>query len=1071
MTDKDIAQRELALVSTGKNIVVRAGAGTGKTTLLIDRLCFVILTQDVSIESIAVLTFTEKAAAEVKTRLILKLTQVIKEIDNPATDDRTVKLVLRFAGADEIKKRAEKAFNSLDYSQISTIHSFCSYILKKYPVEANVHPSLDIDAGQKRTEVFERHWYKWLDGELGLESVHKEKWKEILSLVSLDDIYEFAFLLCSGRIESYSPLSHADMIAHICDDNARLADDLLALQTKRRKIEEALSNASVTLRASAKMLRSRDFSAPADMPEVNAKVEMPKVGWDIADYEAAVNVLKFAASLHPSKLHVMMGVYDVLKDFVLRTKKDIEDHGIVSYDDLLVKTRALVRDNIRVRQELKKDFSYLFIDEFQDTDPVQGEMLLFLAEDFSSLAQKWQDLKLAPGKLFVVGDPKQSIYRFRGADIEAYESFTNLILKQGGVLSSLQTNFRSGKNIVDSVNHISSRIMKAETLKQPEYTDIYAGKGFAGNVNICYITPDESAGIEDMRVNQAEYIAEWIYKNVGKAKLESGETFKKKDIAILLRSRSSLSLYTEALKRYDIPYAIEEEKRFYYAQEIKDLFNLLSVLDNPYNKIAMFGVLRSPFGGMKDKDILDLSRAGLLNYTSKPPENTKFNALNILYKNLRRFRALVGRVSIDALITTILKDTFFVELASLAYSGEETVANINYFVKEISSAGGEAGLSLSQFLSDYKNEKFAFTDKGGGAAEEGLDAVNIMTIHAAKGLEFPVVFLTDLSRAEPKGERRERSFLYSPSHNMYGLKMGGLYDPNMAFLRLEEAAHNRCEHVRLFYVALTRAKERLMICADAKVLPKTPMEYLFLSDLMPDDAGNFEETEILSSSVKAELRPYVKPEEIIYKYRRNTSYAKDGVTDMEAWRSVWEKRKETYKTISGSKYFISPSGDHAAAPRKQAESLAPLIGSICHKVLENINFGDFISEESVAKAASYFDYPEEMLSQAVPESFKILSSFTASPLCLELAKDKVLAKEMPFTFKEGDNIISGVIDLVMERGGEIWVMDYKTDTAADISKYSRQLSQYKAAVGKIFKMRAVKCGIIFLKHNEIKFIN
>lgn len=1062
MSTKDAAARTLALTAAGQNIVVSAGAGTGKTTLLVDRLCFLILARGLDIEKTAVLTFTEKAAAEVKARLMMKLNTVLQEVNNENTEDKTVLLVLKHAKKEDILPRAEAAFARITRAQVSTIHSFCSYILKKYPLEAGVSPSFNIDHGSVGENLFKRYWYKWINEELSLSSPRAEEWERVLNEVSLNDIYTYAMFLCSNKAEDYHPLSHADVLAHRCGEYAAEARALLALHPGKNNLPRALEAAAQVLEAAQKQFAARAFKEE-DLPDVPVSAGKLK-DWEDGDYEEALKILAFARRVHPARQKLINAVFNLVSPLTAQVKAAAEETGLVSYDGLLIKTRNLLKNNTSVRARLKREFDALFIDEFQDTDPVQGELLLFLAEEEYTSAARWEDIKLAPGKLFVVGDPKQSIYRFRGADIEAYDLFTELILKQNGAHCALQTNFRSGKNIIDSVNFISSKIIKQKNKKQPPYIEIFPHSEDSASAQAeLWLTEEENgAGQDDLRHNQAENMAAWIEQNAGNMKLKNGKTLELKDIAVLFRARGSVHIYTSALKRRGIKYSVGEDGSFYAAQEIKDLANILAVIDDSSDSIALAGVLRSPFGGFNDQEILDIVNRRELSIYAK----TGDARLAAVYAVLKKLRSRAGRVSLQQTLRDILQETFFTELACAAYNGEETVSNIKYFVSSAEAAASARPLSLNQFLTLYREkEELAreVKESDNPLTLSSSDSVNILTIHGAKGLEFPVVFFADTARQDPAAKARE--YLYSSTYKMHAVALGKTQDANMAFLQTEEAAHNVCEKARLFYVALTRAKERLILLANNVKQKNSFSQYLEAAGLLGAEAA--------LPFIKVSLLPYAQPKDFLYNYVHTAYEAAHTLKSPEAWREAWARRGEEYKRLKEEKLFVSPSGAQSAERGiYAADARAALTGSICHKVLEFADFKRALTEEDARAAAAFFDDEEDApyIEESALRAAEILKKFCSSAVFKELGSFKIMEREMPFTLKENGRIVSGVIDLLAERGGEIYVFDYKTVNEADPGRYKTQTDFYRRAAQNIFKNGAVKCGIIFLKQAKIEYL-
>ncbi|WP_424243950.1 ATP-dependent helicase/nuclease subunit A [Elusimicrobium posterum] len=1073
----DALHRQNATTVTEHNIVVEAGAGTGKTTLLITRLCYLLLVKNISVERIVALTFTEKAAAEIKTRLLKQLEKIVAESAKESTQDRITNLILEHVSKDDILQRAEQIITRLDRSFISTIHSFCSYILKAYPIEAGISPAVAVDEGQRSVQIFKKAWHKFLELELGLNAPHSEEWKEILEHVSLQDIYDYAFTLCSGKVTDYHPFDHADLISQVAFENAEIAQQmctaLLPQGKKPRKVERALAAAAALLQEEGFAFKEADFTKVENEEIEPLKAADQAVGWDDENFETARQIVSLAVNLHPAKQKILLKTYDLIKDFVKEVRDAVAKQGLISFDDILVKTRDLLKNNFVVRGYLKSQFDIIFIDEFQDTDPVQGELLLFLAEDLESTAGVWQDIILAPGKLFIVGDPKQSIYRFRGADITAYHIFTDLILKQGGEKYFLRTNFRSVAPIIDVVNHTGKGIIKEKTGFQPEYVSILSREDapvIANPVELAIIKSDEKTAADDYRHNQAEYAAQWIVENVGKLKLSDGKILDYKDIAVLMRTSSSVNIFTDAFKRYGIKYSVEEDKNFYNAQEITDILTLLTLINNPQDKIALAGVLRSPLGGLTDNEMYQVFKNKADDIYTKT-FSKGLERLEGLYKQLQALRAMAGRKSLSDIINTIYNETYFCELAAKAYNGEQTLSNLKKFARLAAGEAGGAPLGLGQFLENAKEvEKESKGEGESPLADEFLSAVSIMTIHKSKGLEFPVVLFADVFRME---NAKGNSYAYSWFHDMHGLKLGSITDPNLAFLGVQQLWHSKAEEARVFYVALTRAKDKLILLGNDEETKKTSARHLSHCGLWPKkgEECDFINMPGFTSPVKVNYVKYLPPADFIYKETVDGAEVDKNVHEPELWAKKWEERVRKYEEIKEAKFFISPSSAAADEPFKTTSAVqasALLLGTLLHKVMENSDFKTPLTVQDITTAAAQTG--EEISAEIITEAQQICEAFSKSSAFTQLGSLKTLAREMPFTYYDNGKIVNGITDIVAADGADILVLDYKSDKVKNINKYAAQLAFYKTALGKIFEGKNIKCGIVFIRSGEIEYI-
>lgn len=1094
--------REQVLNDLHVNMVVEAGAGTGKTTLLIRRIGLAVLELGIPVDRIVALTFTEKAAAEIKTRLVSQLHQIITQIQKvadqePADSDKKDELLLiihqhfkqakfgnRIPNSAEEKAfisktnetillRAQDALKKLDRASIGTIHGFCADILKTFPLQAGLSPQAEIDPGPKGTRLFNKRWYAFLESELGVNAPRKEAWKQVLNEVSLDNIKEFARNLCDGKIEQYDYFSHAEKLAQICLQKATQAQALSSACRDPKKPdflrapERCLIWAAQTLIRSAAFLRREPLPAiPEDPGSFPNKM---LVGWDKESWAQAYELYKFAEHIQPERQQIFCTALSLVKDFAAQIRADFAREGILSFDDLIVKTRSLVQTDIEVRNELKAKFDVLFIDEFQDTDPVQGEILLFLAENKSSFASNWRDVKLAPGKLFVVGDPKQSIYRFRGADITAYEYFTDLILQQGGVKCFLRKNYRSVPDIVAVANSVCGRAMKPEKNFQPGYEPIYPNKKANGPaVEWLFVHPmPDGIDVDALRHNQAEAIARWISEHVGKMTVMEKDGPRKlklqyKDIVLLSRATTTSSIYTQALRRHGIPFNAGSEKDFFKHQEINDFLNLLRVLVDPSDKIALVGVLRSPLGGFTDEQLVQFAAHNELNLFA----DTKDESLARCYGEIRQLLSKVGHTDVTALLEEVLDETFLPELCAAAYDGERTLEMLRCLVQQTQTVLGGRASSLGQFLEAleklWDEEPEALDTESGLAA----DAVTVMSIHKSKGLDFPVVIVADLSKRESHHTNKKKEPMYSWQYNMYGLEVGKISDANSVFLKDEQKKHERCEEIRILYVALTRAKDRMVLVADGRSDSSQTKQAFLTAGLFPDGEKLTTGGKEVTASVI--YVPYMSPDDFRF-HQIPQPTKREFFSMLPKWRQAFDERAARYQALLAEQ-DLSPSArvdNETLSPEQRA---AADVGTVCHRALLSLLTTPTQEVAQVTQEAAF----STGLPEASAQAAEILTPFCASDMFEQLTACKFLAGEMPFSFvNEQGHITSGIMDAVLERAdGSVWVIDYKTDkisaagTQQLVEKYRPQLTVYLQAARKIFPDKRVKCSAVFVRACE-----
>ena len=1077
MKTLDSAEDRLTVLTQfGKNLVVEAGAGTGKTSSLIKRIGVTVLAKGITVDKIVALTFTEKAAAEIKNRLVgefhetVQLIREQQEHQTPAPEESLLKLLQdNFSLSNKvILPRVQNALALLDRASVGTIHGFCADILRTFPLEAGLSPQAEIDSGAKAEHLFNVRWNEFLDNELGLNAPRAEQWKTVLPEISLAELKNFTRLICGGKIEKYDYFSHAPMLARICEEKSRQASAWATafLNTKKpvtRKIETALVWAAASLNRTAAFLRRQDdLTSDMNIPTVPSSSKRP-TGWDEETYETARNLVQFALKIRPEKQRIFCQAFSLVKDLADQIRADYEREGILSFDDLVVKTRNLVQHDLRVRQLLKEKFDALFLDEFQDTDPAQGELLLFLAEQKDSAALRWQDIKLEPGKLFIVGDPKQSIYRFRGADITAYELFTQLILNQGGQKCFLRQNYRSVPDIVATANAICQRAMIQQTSFQPAYEPIFPARPTDTPNAVQWLlvksTDAPDANADTFRDNQAEQIAQWIQNNVGKLTIEKDQKLTYKDITILIRAGTTSGPYTDALRRHGILFNSEGEKNFFKRQEINDFLNFLRVILDPTDTTALVGVLRSPLGGFTDEEIYQIAQRKELSAYAHPTDSTLAN----LYGQILSFAQKAGHLDIKHLVEEVLDNTFLPELCIRAYGGEQSLEILTRLITETQNRLGNRPISLNQFLGTAQELVEKTPESLKISSTETLDAVSVMTVHKSKGLEAPVVILADLSR-QGASSNSTTDHIFSWQYNMHGLRAGKIYDANLLFLEEEQKKHERCEEIRILYVALTRARKKLLLVGDERKGFQKAVRIFSDAGFWPDGASDT--TGNNETPVHVDYFDYINPTDFTYHSQQVfTDYT--SLNELSDWQKAYQARCVRYNNLL-SETVLSPSeqvqNNEPLSPSQQAGAE---IGSLCHRTLQLLFTRPGSNTSQALEQASQ----ETGLATRKSETAEIITAFTESALFKQLQACKLLAAEMPFSYVTNKGLVqNGIIDGLFEcEDGTVWIVDYKTDrvpTAGPqklMEKYRPQLTVYQEAAQKIFPGKKVRCSAVFVR--------
>lgn len=1071
----DQKARDAAVSETSNNVIVEAGAGTGKTTLLTDRLCYLILGKGIAIDKIVALTFTEKAAAEIKSRLLEKMNDMLLlikgEPPRPGEEkkrEQALELIEKIGrDAQSIKEDIEKNFELAERAMISTIHGFCFKILKRFPAEAGTAPDLSADAQNSSEAILDKIWTAFLDEQLNYDSPRADLWEEILASCTLQEIKDFAFSLLKQPLNNYRPDLKSKENAKILREKARRASKFLEEyknNTKRgNAFDRNLEQAIAVLNNTAAYHEGGQFG-DVNM-EQSAKVSRRPSGWTSdEDFIEACEIIDLANNASVKNIEILKKTYLALSDFLPLAREALKKSNLIDFDDMILKTRDLIKNRLHVRQTLKEEYQSILLDEFQDTDPEQGEIFLYLSETRESQAKDWRDVLLERGKLFIVGDPKQSIYRFRGADIAAYDVFIDTLLKQGAKKYFLQSNFRSSREIVAYANKFGQKAIREEHGIQPKYVPIEHTKRYKSEPVRLLIAVNDGKQIrsEHLRRFQADIIAKWINENAFKTELSDGKIMTYKDIAVLYRSATGLSLLIETLKQAAIPYSVEENKNFYQTQEIKDILNLLKLAQNPMDKTALVGVLRSPLCLICDEDILALSESGSLNIYAKNQSPHISACFDMLKEICRRAQS----APLEDFINYLLYQTRFKQMQLLCGAGEQTSANLSKFMDIARTFASNGILALPQLI---RHIEVYFKEKEGESplAEDSLDSVKLMSIHKSKGLQFPAVIIYDISRNDKKGNKEESAYLSDWLSSSAAPRLGKIKDLSYCLMEQSNKKHAKAEERRILYVALTRAKERLVILGSAQA-DKTLAEPLLEAGCYPGE----DMPAVLQDGVcEASYLRY--SDSAAGAASQPAQAGPDDFAFLRQWKEIWLKRSEEYRQAALQTLPRPSSAATNGGYESEERAKAMLIGRICHRLLCQILQGREISLNNAAVIEGADPQKDEA---AITEAQDIIEEFAKSDAFKKLASMKTLACELPFSVQgaSAESYTGGIIDAVFEdKSGGIFIAEFKSDKIdkerqkETAEKYMPQLEAYLNAARIIFNGKKISGALVFLRNKQI----
>jgi ATP-dependent helicase/nuclease subunit A len=1102
----DREARKAAETTFDRNVVVVAGAGTGKTTLLVNRLVHLLMKepQPISITQIVALTFTNKAATEMKVRLRERLgllanlhadTAGMQDGGAVSLGDLQARYGLTRA---EIAARADAGLNDLEKAQIGTLHSFAAHLLRLHPLESAVDPDFQEDEGVRFEEHFTRCWDVWIDRELSRLGTNHALWRTILHRTDIEQLRELARALCnelvdlaalSSQLESRS-LDSAQV--QWLKETGNRAEALLDRydRPKRRKIETLLTS-TVALTS---LLVNRGIAALDEFPasdrewlEKDPATRVPK-GWDQADYHEAAMLVKAAQGFLSVDRSFFIDLLKILSPLVVEIRSSFSKQGWLSFDGLLSRARNLLHDHPAIRERIKRDYRAVLVDEFQDTDPVQYEIILAVSEQPGHQAKAWQDIVLEPGKLFIVGDPKQSIYAFRRADIEAFDRVVDKIAADRGLIQTLATNFRSDITVLDPVNEVFDRLFVRRSLVQPANVRLEVCPG-------CYqprsqpgvqllltapSEPEESFDADEAVRAEGEVLARWLKEEIlSRPNVTTGQ------VALLFRKLTKADAYLDALRRHNIPYVIEGEKHFYRRQEIIDLVNVLRVLEQPRDRVALIGVLRSPLGGLADRELVEFQEAGLLDYLAWPRlasfAHPRATVVRRLFGHIARLHREAPAFSLAETVQLVFDRLPILELAAASLHGEQAVANL-FKVKHLAvSLSDRTHLTLSAFVDLMVRRLDEQPEEAESPlTEESSDAVHILTIHKAKGLEFPVVVLPGLHQGSGR-DRTVPHVVYDWSSGTYGLSLGERRTIGAVLTQAKFTLREEAERRRVLYVGMTRAKNLLVLSGSpaARSVGDSPLDWLQAIGQGRIGEAATRQLQVGMSSIPHRV---IRAPDRKWPRRSLATVTGTSALDPSSVASLWRERKVRWLAARAADWHLTPTAlarheralGSPSAGANQEREIGRIIGVTAHRILQRWDFSAVpgqLLEQIDPVLQTVLGPDEQSLFPVVADSLReLFARFGESVSYQRLRSADILGREVPFLMPWGeDQVMEGVIDLIYRLGDKIWIADYKTDsvTAAQAKdraeQYRTQSELYKTAVKRGLAIEDVRFECLFLR--------
>jgi len=1124
-----------------RSISLTANAGSGKTFVLAQRFLQILLTTNTPLNKIAAITFTEKAAGELFKKISIELEKLLQ-----VTTD-----------ADSVA-RIQKIRKQLVSAKISTIHSFCIDLLKEFPVEASLDANfLTIDQ-KKASELIDISIQNTLRDMLN-DPKNQSNVKLLIRLLgSANKLASEILDLISKRtnmlvlIEKYYSSSEQELSSQLFElfltnievlftkkfeetyrNIKNINDSVLQLNPKNEsanQIKHGLKiikpqNELIENLILLKLLTENLLTSKGQIRKQGYLPSKARNGLEIS----IITVEKFYSQLNKIELtedhekiereltRYIFALINIFNNVLSAYDNKKSELGVLDFEDILISAKKLL-DNDSVKESLAGKFNYLLVDEYQDTNEIQYEIFLPLLDN------------LRKGNLFIVGDEKQSIYRFRDADLQVFSRTKSDIQKIYGdeSLLTLPDSFRMAPSICVFVNYLFQNLFKKPNLLFNEVpaTDLVCARSddFEGKIEILIASTDENS--------EAELVA----KRIVKLKREFSDRLKEwNDIAILVRKRSSFIELQKVFIRNKIPFNLVGGTGFYQKQSISDIYNYFAFLLNNKDDASLVGVLRSPFFLISDVKIFELSsiEGGTYWHKLKNATNLQKSFWGRIYATLDENKELSKRINIPVLLRKILRESDFISVISSRSDSPQEISNINKLISLTNDFFNEEFRTLYDYVSFLKESIERTEDESQGRIEPGSIGVNLLTIHQSKGLEFSAVFLYKCNEISQTNKVKSKSFTVDKDfgiltkvpldENYFGEYLSA---PLVGIYNLFEEKKELAELKRLLYVGLTRAIDFLFISLseENRMEKKNSFTALLKEGLGVDFSDeNFkitgeltflqkEKNEYKNSVSKIETEiPIVRDlnsieSEIIDQsidIDQHKFYLSD-IIDESKGEVISATRFSTFsrcpmmynllynykigELIQRSGHFLPNVMTNIREEYSRSELETYLLddqisstdisrfkGDLIHyalrKNIKNENLTAFIEDRFIKHFMK--GIPESLLQEVRSDILKFYSS--AEFKFINSYPDH--KNEYEVYLKEKDYYLFGILDTLIIAEKKLIIVDYKTDDIKEkdiktrAANYIPQINFYAYIVSRLFtQIQEIEGRIIFIKHPDKSII-
>lgn len=1117
----DATARERIRSSLAETLVVEAAAGTGKTSELVARIVSLVTTGTARLAHVVSVTFTEKAAGEMKLRLRAELERVRVRVEPDS--ERATRVVL--------------AIKELETAHIGTIHGLCAEILRERPIEARVDPHFEVAAGDEADALFDEAFDNWFSTEQanlpeGVRRFLRRRMRGFNTSGPSEQLRQAARNLVEhrdfqGKWRRPSFERVEAMTALVNEVNA-----LGELASRAQKRDDWLAKSFTELQRWSNEQARLEADSPRDNDGLEAHLrDLSRhklwrwkgagrwYGKSLPRSRVLNQRQAFKTSLDAfvtaSDADIAALLHEELAPVVVEYERLKARAGKLDFLDLLVKVRNLVRDDASVRRELQSRFSHLLVDEFQDTDPLQAELLVLLAADDAN-ENDWLKARVTPGKLFVVGDPKQAIYRFRRADVALYQAVKKRLVEGGASTLFLSASFRAAPEIQHAINAAFSLAMspskggsqadyvplapvREETKTQPAIIALpvpapFGDWGQMTNTAINASLPDAVGGFVNWLINDSGWTVT-ERENPGKR-----VPVKARHVCLLFKRFQSFredvtQPYLNALESRRVRHVLVGGRSWHTREEVQALRTALAAVEWPEDELSVFASLRGPFFSLSDEALLAFRSAFATLHPLRPVDEEAltpltqpvFEALRVL-GHLHRER---NRQPTADTVSMLLELTRAHAGIAIWHTGEQALGNLLKVVDAARRFESRGAASFRAFIERLEADAERGEVGEASVVEEGTDGVRVMTVHRAKGLEFPVVILCDpMAPQKPQNPSR----WVDAANNLWVMPLAGCVPAQLEEHRTEVLMRDEEEAVRLTYVAATRARDLLVVPtvgeetldgwlkplqgavyphADSRTAPTTaPGCPPFGTDSVvsrPQQRGEG------STAVRPGRHvPIIGTHRVVWwdpnqlglgtqtnlglRHQALLEADESGAveSDWEGWRQAREEtlasgKRPSMRVVKATDDVVATSNVrvlHESTERSnQPRPHGRRFGTLVHEVLAEVGFDasrDLI-DGAVRAHGRLLGAEAEELSAATD----VIEGALAHPLLLRAATSPDWRRESPLLIRtEDDTLVEAVVDLAWREGNEWFVLDFKTDRdmSARRASYERQVSLYAAGI-------------------------